>query len=107
MSCKRGNNGFSNWGCASAKVSIALTTEGDNIVFPNGLNRRWPWYNVNGFTSNSNELVLTNPTTGNKVEKGQTLRLWYGEDLVHYTETDNGGKSCADVYAKIEPGEWS
>ena len=29
------------------------------------------------------------------------LRLWYGEDLRGFTEGDNGGKTCADVYGLL------
>jgi len=32
------------------------------------------------------------------VSGGQSLRLWYGEDLVGYTEGDNAGWVCCDVY---------
>jgi len=29
------------------------------------------------------------------------LRLWYGEDLKGYTDSDNGGRTCADVYGLL------
>lgn len=32
------------------------------------------------------------------VRSGDQLRLWYGEDLVGYTESDNRGLVCADAY---------
>ena len=33
------------------------------------------------------------------VIRGEELRLWYGEDLADYSEADNGGRVCCDVYA--------
>ena len=36
-----------------------------------------------------------------EVSEGMTLKLWFGEDLKDWTEDDNGGRSCADVYAVI------
>ena len=32
---------------------------------------------------------------------GEELRVWFGEDLVGYTESDNHGTSCADVYFEL------
>ena len=37
---------------------------------------------------------------------GDEMRIWYGEDLYKYTDTDNHGTSCADVYIHVEaPGK--
>ena len=58
-----------------------------------------------GFTANSNELVLENKITNPYVEKGQELRVWYGEDLKEKYDGDNSGRSCVEVYAKIRPGK--
>ena len=33
------------------------------------------------------------------VKSGEKLRLWYGEDLENFTENDNAGRVCCDVYA--------
>ncbi|KAK3697114.1 hypothetical protein QZH41_016922 [Actinostola sp. cb2023] len=29
------------------------------------------------------------------------MRIWYGEDLAGWTEADNAGRACVDVYAKF------
>ena len=33
------------------------------------------------------------------VSVGQQFQLWYAHDLVNFSEHDNDGKTCADVYA--------
>ena len=53
----------------------------------------------NGMTSDwLNFVSLTNPIY---VEKGTELNIWYSEDLRDYFDTDNTGKHCVDVFAKI------
>ena len=107
VTCRVEKFGLSNWGCGDDQLNTIVTTTNDKVVFPKGVNMKHGWYTLAGFTSKSSELVLKNPTGNNKVSKGQTLRLWYGEDLTnsdegHTTEHDNSGKSCADVYAEIQ-----
>ena len=102
VTCRRQKYGLSNWGCGTTGLNTVVTTADDKVVFPKGANPNNGWYKLAGFTSKSKELVLLKPAGHNKVSKGQTLRLWYGEDLTHSTESDNSGKSCADVYAEIQ-----
>ena len=63
------------------------------------------WYRISGYTGNSR--AMTFPLGNNAALRThlclfhtQELRLWYGEDLYGFTERDNGGRSCADVYAQ-------
>lgn len=55
-------------------------------------------YRIPGFTSESPELVFENFTIPLVITTGQEYRLWYGEDLTSYTENDNEGETCTDVY---------
>ena len=55
------------------------------------------WYDLPGYHENSLELVFTEPGF-RYLYSGQTFRIWYGEDLHGYTEHDNHGSTCMDVY---------
>ena len=35
------------------------------------------------------------------VRAGDELRVWYGEDLTDWNESDNDGEVCSDVYTLI------
>ena len=55
------------------------------------------WYDLPGYGMNSPELVFSDPGF-RYLYSGQKLRIWYGEDLFDYTESDNHGFTCMDVY---------
>jgi hypothetical protein len=55
------------------------------------------WYDLPGYGPNSPELVFSDPGF-RYLYKGQTMRIWYGEDLHDWTEHDNHGFTCMDVY---------
>ena len=55
------------------------------------------WYELPGYNSFSPEIILPR-FSPYSVSSGQELRLWFGEDLVGQTESDNGGQVCCDVY---------
>ena len=56
-------------------------------------------YQLDGADFNSATLVLKLLPTPLVVLVGQQFQLWYAHDLVNYTEDNNDGKTCADVYA--------
>jgi len=56
------------------------------------------WSELPGYNSFSPEIILPR-FSPYSVSSGQELRLWYGEDLENFTESDNGGWVCSDVYA--------
>lgn len=96
---------WSYWGCAynggvKQKISIAITTSANHILLP--ASQLIPdaslWSTIPGYDSQSPELVLTFFNHPRQMTSGQELRLWYGEDLASYTEGDNGGRVCCDVY---------
>ena len=99
---------WSFWGCGKnpgvkKHVSLAITTTSNTLLIPpnpfftyNGGAGKWS--ELAGYNSFSPEIILPrfSPYT---VNSGQELRLWYGEDLVGHTESDNGGLVCCNVYA--------
>lgn len=56
------------------------------------------WAKVPGYNSFSKEIVLSRFSSVFQVFNTQQFHLWYGEDLEDYTEDNNDGKVCADVY---------
>ena len=55
-------------------------------------------YVLPGYHSSSPFLIFFMGRGAYGVHHMAELRLWYGEDLFDYTEFDDGGRSCADVY---------
>ena len=95
---------WSFWGCGNHylvknHVSLAITTSSNALLMPPyaffTYNGRWS--ELNGYNSFSDEIILPR-FSPYSVYSGQQLRLWYGEDLVGYTEHDNGGLVCCNVY---------
>ena len=104
---KRNFSHWSFWGCGShplAKyyVDVTITTSTNTIISPPSpiLNdqRAGLWFELPGYNSLSHEIILPR-FSPYSVSLGQELRLWYGEDLVDFTENDNAGWFCSDVYA--------
>ena len=109
---------WSFWGCGkrlSVKnhVDVVITRSTNQIILPpSQFFRNGPgkWSEIPGYNSNSPRLVMSSmiPLLGSQptlyVRAGEPLRLWYGEDLVGYTENDNGGKVCCDVHVLTVSG---
>ena len=100
---------WSYWGCgqhSSVKnhVDAVITTSGGSILLPSSqfiTHATDKWSLIPGYNSLSPKLVLSAFSNPPSVTQGQELRLWYGEDLVNKYESDNGGTSCCDVYARL------
>lgn len=98
VSCKKGK--FSFWGCSpnSPSLGVLLTDQQNSVILApiastvsqNG------WYELEGYTSSSPALVFC--VLPFSIGAGAELHLWYGEDLTGYTESDNSGETCADVF---------
>ena len=97
------------WGCnqhysAKDHVDVTITTSKNQLILPPS---QFMKYNhqggllskIPGYSSESPEIVLSFFSQPYPVLSGQQLRLWYGEDLKDYAESDNGGRVCCDVYA--------
>lgn len=105
VSCHIHNgNYWSFWGCAHIKdqVNVVITDAANHIILPASQfivnSSKWsraPYYNA----PFAPELVMPVFSHPRSVSNGQEFRVWYGEDLTSITAQDNGGRSCADVYA--------
>ena len=103
MSCvvlSRGEQYKSNWGCGSwfghHEILVIITDQWNRKIFPTSTLSQF--YTVRGYDSKSNVLVLSDYTNQMDGTVGLELRIWYSEDLMGVSESDNIGVSCADVY---------
>ena len=90
--------GYSYWGCAPNtpnNINTMLTDENNKILAPSKEGASL----MAGYTSSSSIVVFCAQKKPLCVLENSELRLWYWEDLVNSQEGDNGGKTCADVYA--------
>ena len=96
---------YSYWGCDpnQATLIVILTDQNNKILAPEASTvSKGGWYTLKGYTSSSSVLVFCAPKKPHCVLAGTQLRLWYGEDLRRDAiEDDNGGKTCADVFAML------
>ena len=95
---------YSYWGCKAnhSDIVVALTDDQNRILAPAALaSSRFTSYRLAGYTSSSSVLVFCVPKKPQCVFANSELRLWYAEDLKGSTESDNGGKTCADVYGLL------
>ena len=84
------------------QVNVVITDTSNHIILPANqfMVHSAKWYRVPYYNAPfAPELVLSVFSHPRWVSSGQQFRLWYGEDLTDYTEHDNGGRSCCDVYA--------
>jgi hypothetical protein len=102
VSCREAAHGNSNFGCDDNSIAIVFTQKGSQqVIMPTQdtigyqfRNHHAHWYGMDGVSKNSQLLPLhqKHPIIANG-----DLDMWYGEDLVHYTEDDNHGTACYDV----------
>ena len=108
VTCRRQNpNWKNNWACNCCNIQnhigTFVTDANNNILFPGPsvtLISPKISYILPGFTGMSDSVNFVENSKRVWVDAGQELRIWYGEDLVGYTESDNGGTHCVEVYAK-------
>merc|ERR1712080_131067 len=96
----------SHWGCkhtyVASLVGVFVTDESNQIIFPKSFgNSTDTFYKMPGYNGMSNKLAFVDFSTPMYASRGQELRIWYGEDLSDTFDHDNGGMTCADVYAKF------
>ena len=100
VTCAKGlQNAWTKWGCGRIWqfIRIFKTDASNTILLPMGKSSR---YIIPGYTSNSTEIVFNGFPLSRHLSSGQELRLWYDQDLFNSSEYNNGGKSCADIFAK-------
>ena len=92
----------SKWGCDSGLIKFGMiTTDSMNQILyppPRVVNTNFDgeqgWHTLPGYTSSSPELVFSHFGYPKYLKKGDQLRVWYGEDLYDYTESDNHRSTC-------------
>ena len=103
------------WGCAvndnrdsyyRERLNVHITNEYNTRIFPANVSGSLKldslfYYKLLDFDRNSSDIVFDSIPTPLSVVSGQKFRIWYGEDLAKYkdSEKDNIGRSCTDVYA--------
>ncbi|KAJ4459837.1 hypothetical protein PAPYR_4244 [Paratrimastix pyriformis] len=109
ISCDTANYQPTYWGCPwlAGGLSVMITDANDQVIAPRASDpsvsspHGGAWYFKTGATATSPELRFDMPRA-TALSAGQQLRLWYGEDLYGLFEGDNGGVTCADLYADTE-----
>ena len=86
-----------NWCNPSRKLRIVITTANNQVVLPGNYTLH-ETYTLEGFSSTSPELVFPNISAPGIVTRGLELSIWFIEDLGNFSERDNSGQSCADVF---------
>ncbi|XP_065660470.1 uncharacterized protein LOC136084393 isoform X2 [Hydra vulgaris] len=94
----------SKFGCYSngTFLNIYITDNKRKLIFPSA-NQKLTYgskaYKLPGFSANDTEVTFSNldyPVP--YLIEEQFIQIWNGEDLFDYTEADNSGKVCVDVY---------
>ena len=107
VSCDVNNpNAKSNWGCGvgflSVRMGTVVTRRNNSLLFPFFKLSEKGYYGLARTDTFSRLLTLYNFDKSIRVWKGETIRLWHGEDLVKKNQQDNGGKHCVNAWAIIE-----
>lgn len=101
----------SRWGChgyssfISYPLNVVITDKYNNVIFP--LNQfikhsAGLWYNMPAVDENhTDELVFSNFEYPLYLSPFMELRIWFGEDLKNWSDGDNQGRVCVDVYGYV------
>ena len=96
------------WGCSwpiygNHNLMTVITYSNKTVLplaeFLKGNDSTYYTYQLDGADFNSTTLAFKLLPTPLVVSVGQQFQLWYAHDLVNYTEYNNDGKTCADLYA--------
>ena len=80
----------------NAKKEIILPPAGNLKARTENINH---FYILNGTTHTSPELVYNDLPIQVSVSRNQELQLWYTQDWIDWSEDNNDGTTCVDVYA--------
>ena len=94
------------WGCTYAPMfgnhglmTIITNDKKEAILPPAGDVNINPFYSLNGTTHTSPELVFPDLPNKVSVSRSQELQIWYGQDWIDWSEENNSGSTCVDVFA--------
>lgn len=91
---------YSRWGCdcfGKEFLSVFVTDDRNQVLFPTTAKDNAVWYRLPGFSTKSNSIVFENFANPMNAEKGDLLKIWYGEDLHQFTFRNNEGEVCVKV----------
>ena len=85
------------------ELGVLLTDQSNKLLAPqSSIVSKYGWYKLAGYSGSSTVLLFCVSKKPQCVFANSELRLWYGEDLRGpASESDNRGKSCADVYGLL------
>lgn len=91
------------WGCQAnhANLNIFITDVRNQLIYPSKRlvqTGTGGWYQLPGYTSTSPNLVFTDFGYPKYLQKLDKLRFWYAEDYHGFTEHDNHGYTCFNVW---------
>ncbi|XP_032240168.1 uncharacterized protein LOC116619460 [Nematostella vectensis] len=99
----------SRWGChhywKNYPLDVVITDKNNEVIYPKSefiRHSSGKWYYL-PFTNeqHSDELVFTDFCQPFYFPQYAEMRIWYGEDLTGWSEGDNQGRVCVDVYARF------
>ena len=93
-------NGGANWGSPSRKIRTIITNERNKVVLPENYHLFHPnGYTLEGYRSTSPEIVFRLASVSPAHDPiTKVLKIWFVEDLFDYSQKDNSGETCADVF---------
>ena len=60
------------------------------------------YYVLEGVNQGTLELILGSVSVSLSLLKDQQLQIWYGQDWVDFSEDNNDGATCVDIFAWYE-----
>ena len=103
-------DGDSYWSCTHSDVgnklmTIITNTNRDALLPPtedletfHGSVKKH-FYSLEGTGHKSPELVFRSLSSPLSLSRNQELQIWYGQDWVDFSEGNNSGQVCVDVFA--------
>ena len=104
-------NEASYWGCRysnkyakNTSLTIITNSKREAIIPPHeelqaSNDCKKHFYFLEGLAHNSPELRFRNLSSPLSFLQQQQLQIWFGQDFVDCSESDNSGTTCVDVYA--------
>ena len=98
--------GCSSWGYGKNGLMTIITNAEGKVILPSAvelkahlLSNKKQYYSINGTHHTSPELVYRDLSNPLSLSRDQELQIWYGQDWIDWSEENNNGTNCVDVYA--------